>query len=111
MPDRLVGAELADCLAVLDHVGDHHDILTALGRGFDIAVLARHLDLGGGDRRPVQFAELPAEAQQIVVSEALTAEAQHQMLRPGRLDRGDCLGSERAGEVDPFDVSAERRPG
>jgi hypothetical protein len=63
VPDRLVGAQLADRDAVLDNIRDHHHILAALRSALDIAVLARHLDLGGGDRRPVKLAELLAETQ------------------------------------------------
>src|SRR5207244_1660873 len=89
MPGRPVGAKLTDRLAVFDDVRDHHDVLPALRRGVDPALLARDPYLGGGDRRPIQFAELPAEAQEVVIRETLAAEAQHEVLGPGLLDRAD----------------------
>jgi hypothetical protein len=100
VPDRLVGAELADRLAVLDDVRDDQDVVAAFGR-----------IVCGGNRRPIQFTELPAEAQEILVGEALAAETQHQVVVPGRLHRGDRLGTKRTGEVHSRDVGGERRPG
>ena len=100
MPDRFVSAELADRLAVLDDVGHDHDVVAALGR-----ILCR------GNRRPVQFAELAAEPHQIVVGQALAAKPQHQVLAPGLLDGRDCFRRQQAGQIDAFDIGAERRTG
>jgi hypothetical protein len=54
---------------------------------------------------------MAAEAQQVVIRELLAAKTQDKVLAPGLLDRGESLGSDRPGQINPFDVGRERRPG
>src|SRR5205823_7129188 len=94
------GAEAADWLAVFDHIGHHID----LGLAFDKAP-ARLLYRG-----PVERAEAAAERDQIIVTEALPAEQQNEVIDPGAMN---CIefGSRNRAQIHSCDFRAQSRPG
>ena len=110
MPDRLVGAERTDRLSVLDDVGNDGNVAAPLLDRVDIAVFALEFDArGGDDRRPVELSEMGAELHQLIVIEALAAKAQHEIVRPGLLDRFDSLRRKVLREIDTVDICPKRR--
>src|SRR5882672_225757 len=51
-----------------------------------------------------EVAEIGRETKLVILDKGLAAEDQHEMPVPGLLDRPNCRGRERPGEVDPFDL-------
>ena len=100
MPHRFAGAEAADRLAILLHIG--HDI--DLGQAFDKAAA------GFLHRSPIEIAESAAEGDEILVVEGLAAEQDHLMLVPGAPQRRKLPVVERC-EVDAPHLGAKRRAG
>ena len=79
MPDRLAVAEIADRLAVLDHIGDDVE----LGM-----LLVERLAVGVRPWR-IELAEIPAEGDQLRVGQVLPVKDDDEPLAPGGLDRVD----------------------
>ena len=51
-----------------------------------------------------EFAEIGGETQLVILRKGLAAEYQHKVAVPGLLDRPNCRGRKRGGEVDPADL-------
>jgi len=76
MPHCLARAETADGHAVFNYVGNHIDFRISIHEA-TAALL---------DRSPVEIAEAPAECDEILVGELLSAKQQDQAIEPCRVD-------------------------
>ena len=79
MPHRLAVAEIADRLAVLDHVGDDVELRMLLVERLAIGIWPGRIEL----------AEIPAEGDELRVREALPMKDDDKPLAPSGFDRVD----------------------
>jgi len=97
VPHRLPGAEAADGLAIRpDHIGDDVEFRLALDEAAPVLL----------DRRPVEFPEEPAEADQLIRAQALIPEEQDGMIQPGAVN-GFELTRRQPAQVNAADLGAK----
>jgi len=97
VPHRLASPKTTNRYAVLYHVGHHVDLRISFHEAPSVLL----------DRRPVELTKPAAAGDQVLVSQRLPAEEQHQMFQPGAMNGREITRTE-ATQIDPADLRTKR---
>src|SRR5277367_1058826 len=98
MPNGFAVAEIADRLAVLDHVGNDVEFGMFLIEGLAVRIWARRIEL----------TEIPAEGDKLRIREILPVKNHDKPLAPSGFDANDVGTRYRLGHINACHFSAQR---